>query len=424
MRINALFNLAFKSLKSRWLSALLCVFSISLSVFLLLGVERLRSGAEKSFSGSLSQTDLIVGARGSDVQLLLYTVFHMGEAVQNISFESYEYFSRHPAVEWTIPISLGDSHKGFRVVATNENFYKYFRYRGDESVYFRQGRAPEGVFEVVLGAEVAKKLGYQMGDEIIVSHGLSEVSLRDHGENPFKVVGILKNTGTPVDKSLFIGLEGMEALHMNWQSGAFLPSSSPHKGVELEKKEIQVRQITSFLVRTKNRVALLGLQREVALFQSEPLMSLIPGVTLSRLWATLSYADLALKVIATCVALVSIFGFCLILLSSQQERKREMSIFRAMGLGASALTFLQALEGLFLCLVGIIFGLALLFGIFGIGGRWLMENFSVYLPLEPFSTTEWAYLGAMVIATFIFSLGPAVLIYRKSAGEGLSPKGF
>jgi putative ABC transport system permease protein len=259
-----LLRILWKSLWNRNVTATLTVFSIALSVMLLLGIERIRLGARESFSNTISQTDLIVGAKGGTIQLLLYTVFRMGSATANISHETYESFSKHPAVKWVIPISLGDSHRGFRVVGTNANFYEHYRFRQDKRVVFAQGRAPDGILDVALGAEVAEKLAYKMGQSIAVTHGVTDgPGILNHDDKPFTVVGILGKTGTPIDRSIYVTLEGLEAIHMDWKDGA-----PPRRGEEipassLRKEDIRIGQITSFLVRTKNRFETLGLQREI-----------------------------------------------------------------------------------------------------------------------------------------------------------------
>jgi len=176
-----LLSLAYRSLRNRKLTTILTLLSLALSVSLWVGIEHIRSGARESFSNTISQTDLIVGARGGSLQLLLYTVFHMGSPTANVSYESYDKFKKHPAVSWTIPISLGDSHRGYRVVGTNEDFYRHYRYRQDREIEFHQGRAPSDVFELALGSEVAQKLAYKLGDRIVVTHGLTSASgIMDH----------------------------------------------------------------------------------------------------------------------------------------------------------------------------------------------------------------------------------------------------
>ena len=121
--------LTFKSIKNRKFTSFLCVLSIALSVTLFLGIERIRNGARDGFTNTISKTDLIVGAKGGPLQLLLYTVFHIGGAVNNIKISTYNDIKANPQVEWTIPISLGDAYRGFRVVGTDENFYEHYRFR-------------------------------------------------------------------------------------------------------------------------------------------------------------------------------------------------------------------------------------------------------------------------------------------------------
>jgi putative ABC transport system permease protein len=417
-----LFFLAFRSLRNRLITTSITVFSIALSVLLVLGVERIREGAKDGFSNTLSQTDLIVGARGSDIQLLLYTVFHMGEATNNISYSSFEHFKNHSAVEWTIPISLGDSHKGHRVISTNENFYKYYRYQGDRSLKFSQGFEAHDVFDVVIGSEVAKKLTYKVGDPLTLSHGISEISLVKHNDKPFHVVGILEPTATPLDRALFITLEGMEAIHMDWKDGVPPIEGKETSLSKIKKDLLKPKQITSFLLRTKNRIETLRLQREINTFEEEPIMSAIPGVVLSKLWSTLSYAEKALKGISGCVALVSIMGLLLTLYTSLNERRREMAILRALGLRPHKILFLFIFESVTLVFAGSLIGLALLYSLIIIARPWIMNRFGIYLPLQTLSANEAIYLGALFFSAFTVGLLPAYAAYRKSLADGLSVK--
>ena len=207
-------DLALKSLRNRAFSTSLTVGSIALSVALLIGVENVRVGMRESFSNTISQTDLIVGTKGGTIQLLLYSVFGMGAPTENVSWEAYRQWAEHPAVAWTIPYSLGDSHRGFRVIGTNEDFYRRYRYRGGQEIALAEGRASEGLYDVTLGADVAEELNYTMGDEIAVTHGIGEVGFLVHDHMPFTVVGVLAKTFTPVDRALYVTLEGMEAIHL------------------------------------------------------------------------------------------------------------------------------------------------------------------------------------------------------------------
>ena len=226
------FDLALKSLRNRAFSTSLTVGSIALSVALLIGVENVRVGMRESFSNTISQTDLIVGTKGGTIQLLLYSVFGMGAPTENVSWEAYREWADHPAVEWTIPYGLGDSHRGFRVIGTNEDFYRHYRYRGGQQIALAEGRANEDLFDVTLGADVAAELNYALGDEIAVTHGLGEVGFVTHDHMPFTVTGVLAKTFTPVDRAIYVTLEGMEAIH--WEDGAPAASDDGHTHDEAE----------------------------------------------------------------------------------------------------------------------------------------------------------------------------------------------
>lgn len=210
--MKVILNLAWKSLLNRKATALLTVLTVAIAVVLLLGVERIRTQAKESFANTISGTDLIVGGRSGQVNLLLYSVFRIGNATNNIDWKSYQEFSQHPAVKWAIPISLGDSHKGFRVLGTNHSYFEHYRYGSKQPLTLSQGREFNGLFETVIGADVAQALGYQVGSQIIIAHGISDVGFSRHDNLPFTVVGILAPTGTPVDKTVHVSLEAIEAI--------------------------------------------------------------------------------------------------------------------------------------------------------------------------------------------------------------------
>ena len=213
-------NLFIRSLLNRRGTALLTIFSISVSVTLLLGVENIRQGVRTSFSSAVSGTDIIVGARGGSLQLLLYSIFRIGNAPNNLSWESYNEFRNDKRVKWTIPISLGDSHRGFRVLGTYQDYFKYFRYGSKKKLEFSKGKSFSGLFDAVIGSEVERNLNYQLNEDIIIAHGTGNKSFLKHDDRPFNVVGILRPTGTPVDQTVHVSLEGITAMHIDWESGA------------------------------------------------------------------------------------------------------------------------------------------------------------------------------------------------------------
>ena len=207
------------SVLNRRVTAGLTLLAIALSIAMLLGVEKVRRDARGAFANTISGTDLIVGARSGAIQLLLYSVFRIGNATSNISWESYREIEQYPHVRWTVPIALGDSHRGFRVMGTSRGYFEHYRYARTESLAFAAGGPFDGVFDAVLGTEVAQRLGYGLGDELVMSHGAGDVSFIEHDDKPFRVTGILAPTGTPVDRTVHISSEGFAAMHVDWQTG-------------------------------------------------------------------------------------------------------------------------------------------------------------------------------------------------------------
>jgi len=414
-----LIRLAFKSLKNRAFTTGLTVISIAISVALLLGVEKVRVGARDSFSNTISQTDLIVGARTGPIQLLLYAVFHMGDATNNITYKSYLHFKNHEAVEWTIPYSLGDSHRGYRVVATDENFYEHYHYRQDHSLKLEQGRAASDVFEVVLGSEVAKQLGYTLGQEVVLSHGVSEGGPQ-HDDKPFHVVGILDKTATPIDRSLYITLWGMEAIHIDWQSGAPPEPGSETPASQIKKENIKIGQITAFLLRTKSRVQAVYLQREIDEYEGEPLLGIIPGVALSQLWQGISYAEDGLRLISIFVVISGLLGMLIALYTSLNERRREMAILRALGASPRKVLSLLVLESSVLSLAGLILGVVLVYGALWVFQPIIERQFGLFVPIHAPSSAELSYLGAVLGGGILMGLIPAWKAFRNTLADGLT----
>lgn len=415
-----LLRLALQSLKNRKFTTSLTVLSIALSVALLIGVEKIRIGARDSFNNTISQTDLIVGARTGPIQLLLYSVFHMGDATNNISYKSYLHFKNHPNVDWTIPYSLGDSHRGYRVVATNEDFYAHYHYRYDQSLHIEKGKPAADVFDVTLGAEVAERLGYQLGQKIILSHGVSDGGGVEHENRPFTIVGILEKTATPIDRSLYITLEGMEAIHIDWQSGAPPMPGKETPLSQITKDKIKLGQITAFLLRTKSRVQALYLEREIDTFEAEPLLAIIPGVALSQLWQGIGYAEDGLRLVSIFVVISGLLGMLTALYTSLNERRREMAILRALGASPNKILSLLVVESTLLTFTGILVGTATVYFLLWVLRPMIAKEFGLYIPIHALSTYEWLYLGLVLLAGILIGLIPAWKAFRNALADGLT----
>ncbi len=415
----AILTLAAKSLWNRRLTSALVVFAIALSVILLLGVERLRTQTRASFAHTLSDTDLIVGARGSPINLLLYSVFRIGDPTNNVDWSSYRTLAADPQVAWTVPLSLGDSHRGFRVLGTDRSYFAHYHYGRHQPLQLAEGREFEDLFDAVLGAEVAEQLGYQLGQSIVLAHGAGEVSFALHQDKPFRVVGILARTGTPVDRTVHVSLAGIEAIHADWQSGAPLP------GVHLSPEQVRQldltpKTITAFLVGLKSKTAIFKMQRQINEFAAEPLLAILPGLTLQQLWSLMSLAENALLVVSGLVVLVSFTVMLAALLTGLNERRREMAILRAVGARPWQIFALVLGESLTLALAGAAGGLALLQGALLLAGSLLEARLGLTIAAWPPSVHELSLLAIVLTCGLGAGLFPAWRAYRYSVADGMT----
>jgi len=417
--VRAIITLALKSLLNRKGTAGLTVVSIALSVTLLLGVERIRTEAQDSFTSTISGTDLIIGARSGPVQLLLYSVFRIGNASNNISWESYEDIAALKAIEWTIPISLGDSHKGFRVMGTVADYFKHFRYGRKQPLEFDRGLPFADLYDAVLGAEVAKRLEYDIGDSIVIAHGGGSVSFVQHSDKPFVVAGVLKPTGTPVDRTIHVSLAGIEAIHVDWQNG--MPMQGQTISAEQAKAMyLSPKQITAFLVKLTSPIATFGVQRFVNNYQEEPLTAILPGVALQQLWEITGVAEKALMAVSSFVVVVGMLGMLTALLTSLNERRREMAILRSMGARPLHIFNLIIGEAMGITLLGLILGVVTLYGLLIVAKPMILSMFGFYLSIGPISAYEGLLLGIIFLAGTLIGIVPGWRIYRYSLTDGMT----
>jgi putative ABC transport system permease protein len=352
-------TLAFRSLRNRRTTALLTLAAIAVSVALLLGVQKTRTAAREGFANTVSGVDLIVGARSGQLNLLLYSVFRVGDATANVSWETYQKVAGRSDVAWTIPLSLGDSHRGFRVLGTNLDYFRHYRFAGGRELTFETGQPFSDLYDAVLGAEVAQQLGYRLGDPIVIAHGLGKVSFANHEDKPFRIVGILARTGTPVDRTVHVSLEALTAIHLDWQSGM---RALPGARVDAETARTMAltpTSITAFMVGMENRVMTFGLQRAVNEYRQEALLAIIPGVALTQLWNLVGIADTALMIIAAFVVLAGLLGMLTAILTSLNERRREMAILRSVGAQPRHVFTLLITEAGLLATGGVAAGVAL-----------------------------------------------------------------
>ena len=409
-------RLAIGSLWARALTVGMTVLAIALSVTLFLGVEKVRTGARASFADTISGTDLIVGARSGGVQLLLYSVFRIGNATNNLTWESYQDIAGRPEVDWIVPISLGDSHRQFRVMGTTPAFFERYKFRGGRSLDMAQGHGLEDLYDAVIGAEVADTLGYAVGDPIVVSHGLA--SFTEHDDQPFRVAGIVGHTGTPVDRTVIVSLEAIEAIHVDWRSGAQIPGQTTSQE-RIRQMDLTPNAVTAALIGVKSKLQVFGLQRWINEYAEEPLLAILPGVTLQELWQIVGIAETALIGVSAMVVVTALLGMMAMIFSSLNERRREMAIWRAMGARPGTILGLLVLEAALMAALGAGLGLGLLYLGLVIAQPLVDSAFGLWLPIGPPSARELGVLAGVIVAAAMASLLPALRAYRLSLADGM-----
>jgi putative ABC transport system permease protein len=416
-----LFKIALSSLKHRKVTILLTIFSIAISVAIILSVEHIRKEAKSSFSSTISGTDLVVGARSGRINLLLYSVFRVGNATNNIQWSSFEEIQNNKSVNWAIPISLGDSHKGYRVLGTTQDYFEYYRFGKKQNLEFAEGEKFENVYDVVLGSDVAKQLGYSLNQEIIVSHGISEISFTLHDDKPFTITGILKPTGTPIDRTLHISLAGMEAIHIDWKNGAPIPGLKI-SAEEALNKDLTPKNITAIFVGLKNKILTFRLQREINNYKEEALMAILPGVALSELWQSMALVEKILTLIASLVVVASLLGMMTMVLSTLNQRQREVAVLRAIGAPPFFIFKMILLEIVVITVAGILLGIAILWLSLLISQPIVASSYGLFLSTNPLSDVTAKIFIIIMAVAILLALIPSIIAYRQSLANGLTIK--
>ena len=414
-----LLKLSFNSLYARLLTVGMTILAISVSLMLYMSVEKLRTSAYTSFTDTISQTDLIIGARASSVQLMLYSVFRIGNATNNITWESYQDILDKDEVDWAVPISLGDSHKGFRVMGTTKDFFTRYKYRGGQSIIVEKGFLFNDLYDVVLGAGVAEKLEYGIDSPLIVAHGLQSFS--DHDDQPFRVSGILKKTGTPVDNTVIVSLAAIEAIHVDWSTGAKIPGlETPIE--EIRKMDLTPKNITAALLGVKSKLTIFSLQRWINNYPEEAMTAILPGAALQELWRVVGVVENLLLGISVVVIFTTLIGMTAIMFSSLSERRREMAIWRAMGASPFTIVGLLMLEAIFISLLSIILSLVLLFISLNVLQPWIDYNYGILVNIEMLSINDIYVFVLFIFASMLISLLPALRAYWFSINDGMTIK--
>ena len=461
---------ASRSLRYRLSGVLLTIASVALSVFVLLGVEHVRQEARSGFASTVSGVDLIVGARTGEINLLLLSIFRIGTATANVSWESVEQLNQQKNVDWTVPISLGDSHRNFRVIGTTQAFFSRYKYGAKQPLVFEQGQPFEAVAEVVLGARVARELGYQLGDSLVLSHGMADTSFTHHDQLPFAVSGVLAGTGTPIDNALFVGLDAIDAMHSDEGSENHQAHEEhdahedhdahkgrdehevhedhdaheghddhdaheghddhyAHKGHEAHEDHDTheehgahdhppIGTVTAVLVGLSSPITTLQVKRWVDEYEGEALLAIVPGVALTQLWELIGNVESVLLGISVLILVSSLLGLNAMLLASMRERRREIEVLRSIGAPSSFILALLMIESLLIVSVGVVLALGALLASITAANTLFAETFGLMISSQILSPSNVTALGLIYLTAVIVTLLPALQAYRVSRSVG------
>lgn len=405
-------KLASKSLLYRKGSVILTIFALSISMLVMFGVEHVREQAKASFTSSVSGVDLIVGARTGEINLLLYSVFRMGKPTNNMSWRSYDEISNNSLVSWSLPISLGDSHRGFRVLGTTADYFTHFSYGEKQPLILSEGNALQNIFDVVIGSEVSKSLSYKVGDQITLSHGVGKVSFSNHKDTPFRIVGILNPTGTAVDQTVHVSLQGLEVVH--------LPVSKRKQFLDKNNSllndypELQPKSVTAVMVGLKSKIRAFQFQRQVNTGKKEALMAILPGVALSELWQTLSVAENTLRLVSSLVIISTLFGLSAMLLTSIRERKQEIKLLRMIGASPFFIYWLVELEALFITLLSSVFAISFLTIGLALSESFLLSQYGLVITTNVLTTNTLITVGILLLLTLLAACPPAFMAFKEA----------
>lgn len=414
-------QLAYKSLLNRWFSVMLTITAIAVSMALLLGVLRLRNSVKTGFTNAIAGTDLVVGARTGNEQLLLATVFHVGKLVNSVTWQTYTHFNNLKEIAWTVPLSFGDSHRGFEVVGTTNQLFTHYQYGNKQQLALANGAYFTQLFDVVIGAQVAQSQKYELNQTIILQHGNQSLNAHHHTHLPFTITGILEKTGTPIDESIFIQSNAFESMHLGYHNGQ-IDSDLQFSPEELKELDLQPTQISSFLVGLHHRSDMLAVQQNINTFSPEALTAASPGLTLLNLWSIMKNVETLLLVISIAVVFSGLISMLISLLTGIKERRREMAIFRSLGAGPNHIYALIIGESALITLSGSCLGILLLNGCSWLLGPLLKHQYGIELTDTVLSSQELQYIIAISLAGIFLGMIPAYKMYRISLKDGMTIK--
>ncbi len=388
-----IWKIVLSNLKNKPLYTFLSVFSLSVSIALLLGVIQLDASIQNQFKNSLGDVDLVVGAKGSPLQLVLSSVLHVDNPTGNISYPEAIKLTRNPLIKNAAPISYGDNYKGYRIVGTTPAFNSFY------ATEIATGISPKTSMEAVIGSEVAQKLGLQLGDTFKSAHGLTANALEAH-DTEFKVVGIYKKSYKVIDRLIITTLESIWEVHDHEEHAE--NEESEHK----EAHQHKAKEVTAMLLSFRSPVGLLTTPRMIN--EQTNMQAALPKFELDRLFKFTGIGMQAISWIAYIILAISCITIFISLYKMVKDRAFDLALMRTYGASNLKISGIIALEGIIVVAFSLLTGFALsqlgLYFVFEILKSRLQQEIMLTLPLQSF-----LYTIALILAVILIGISLAIV---------------
>ncbi len=412
-----LLKLAWKNVVHRPLNLLLSIILFSLGIGLINFLLMINDQLTEKFDKNLAGIDMVIGAKGSPLQMILCNMYHIDNPTGNIKIDEAKAFlnPKHPLIKTAIPLSLGDSYRSYRIVGTTHEFLDLY------GATVAKGDLFSASMEVTIGATVADILGLKIGDQFSSSHGFMEDENLEHGDTKLRVVGILNPTGSVADLLILTSAQTVWDVHANHDEGH--EHDHTEMGPITDNSSLLQHpneEITSILVQFKNKTNFQALNMPRGINDNTDMQAATPAYEINKLFSMIGVGTRALQMLAYLIALVSAISIFITLFKSLQDRKYELALLRVSGASPMKLLTMVLLEGLILGIIGYIVGIVLSYLAYGAFASQAQASYRYSFGFNGFGQNELLLLAISLLVAFVAAIIPAVRAWKTDIHETLA----
>ncbi len=388
-------KISLRNLLSKPLNALLTVIMLTMGVALVSMLLLVGEALDEGFKKNIRGIDMVVGAKGSPLQLILAAVYQIDNPTGNISKAEADKLARNPMVASAIQVSFGDSYKGRRIVGTSHDYPKLY------GATLRNGKLWDAPFEATIGSQVADEYGLKSGDTFFSAHG-TDMEGEAHEEHPFTVVGVFESTGTVVDRLLLTAPESIWYVH----------------DVPGDTTTVEERNITAILLKFKSKMGMISLPRVVN--QQTNMQAALPSIEVNRLFELFGIGISALRIVAISIMLLGGISVFVSMLGTLKERAYEMALIRSMGASRAQVFTMVLGEAVLLGVAGTVFGIVLAHVGLALLNVYADQQFGIAVDIWRVASAEWILAGITIILCIFAAVLPAIKTIRMDVSKVLS----